>query len=60
MEHSSMVGNAHTSLLISVSTAVVSFVEAGEAMKSVAGLISTVAGVMAIRYYYHATKNIKK
>lgn len=60
MEHQSLAGNGHTSLLISVFTAVVSFADAGEAMKSLAGFISIVAGIMAIRYYYHATKNVKK
>ena len=60
MEHNPSVGNAHVSLLVSIFTAIVSFADAGEAMKSVAGLISTVAGLMAIRYYHHATKKVKK
>ena len=60
MEHSAVVGNAHVSLLVSIFTAAVSFADAGEAMKSLAGFISIVAGLMAIRYYYHATKNVQK
>jgi hypothetical protein len=60
METPAYAGNAHASLFISIFTAAVSFADAGEAMKSLAGLISIVAGIMAIRYYYHATKNVKK
>lgn len=60
MEHTQTAGNAHTSAIISMVTAAMSFVDAGEVMKHVAGLISIVTGIMAIRYYYHATKNVKK
>ena len=60
METPASVGNAHASLLVSIFTAAVSFADAGEAMKSLAGLISIIAGIMAIRYYYHATKSVQK
>ena len=60
MEHTHTAGNAHTSAVISIVTAAMSFVDAGEVMKLLAGVISIVTGIMAIRYYYHATKNIKK
>lgn len=60
MDHTSAAGNAHTNAIISIFTAVMSFADAGEAMKSLAGLISIITGLMAIRYYYHATKNVKK
>lgn len=60
MDHHSYAGNANTSFFISVFTALVSFANAAEAVKSVAGLVSIFTGVMAIRYYYHATKKINK
>jgi hypothetical protein len=60
MEHTNSAGPAHTNALISILTAAMSFANAGEVMKHLAGLISIVTGIMAIRYYYHATKNVKK
>lgn len=60
MDHNTYAGNANTSFFISAVSAVLSFANAGEAVKSLAGLVSIVTGVMAIRYYYHATKKLKK
>lgn len=60
MDHTNPVGTANTNFIISVFTAVVSFVNVTEAVKSFAGLVSIVTGLMAIRYYYHATKKVKK
>lgn len=60
MEHQTYAGNANTSFFISVFTALVSFANAAEGVKSLAGLVSIATGIMAIRYYYHATKKINK
>lgn len=52
----------HISLAVSILSGIIAWInmlEAAELIKNGAGIISMAAGVMAIRYYYYATKKNK-
>lgn len=62
MDNHHYAGHGHISLLVSILMGVFAWVGAldfSEVLKIAAGLVSVVAGIMAIRYYYYATKKIK-
>lgn len=53
----------HISLAVSILSGIIAWIntlEVAELIKNGAGVVSMLAGVMAIRYYYYATKKNKK
>jgi hypothetical protein len=62
MENNNSVSNGHTSLLISVLSGSVAWVDAQSVdmgVKIFSSCVSLVAGLMAIRYYHYNTKRVK-
>lgn len=62
MENNNSVSNGHTSLLISILSASVAWIDAQSVdlgVKLFSSSVSLVAGLMAIRYYHYNTKRIK-
>jgi hypothetical protein len=63
MDNNQNVEHGHVSLAVSLVGAVFAWINGhnvSETVKAMAGLVSIVAGVMAIRYYYYATIKAKK
>jgi len=52
--------NADSATIISISTAIVSIANFQPVVTMMASLIAIISGSLAIRYYYKATKEIKK
>lgn len=54
--------NGHAALAVSLITGFIAWIgsfDFGDIVKTVSMLVSIGAGIMAIRYYYHATKKHK-
>lgn len=62
MENNNNVQNGHASLLISVITASIAWIDVKDVdiwVKLITGVFTVVASTMAIRYYHYNTKQIK-
>jgi hypothetical protein len=51
---------ADSAVIVSISSAIVSIANFQPLVTLLASLVAIVSGVFAIRYYYRATKNLKK
>ena len=63
MEQNNDLQYGHISLLVSLLTGFFAWLgslNAGEVLKGLSLIVSIGAGIMAIRYYYYATKKAKK
>lgn len=61
--HNHITGHGHASLLISLISGVIAWVNlhtVPELLKTGSAFVSIFAGIMAIRYYYYATKKAQK
>jgi 5-bromo-4-chloroindolyl phosphate hydrolysis protein len=58
MEHN-YAGQGHVSLGVSIIMGILARIDVGEFLKNGSVVISIIAGIMAIRYYYYATKKQK-
>ena len=49
----------HISLAVSLLMGILARIDVGQGLKELSTIISIIAGIMAIRYYYVSTKNKK-
>lgn len=62
MYNGTNIGSGVTNLIVSVLTGIIAWmngISVGEFVKIVSGIISAVAGLMAIRHFYYSTKKLK-
>ena len=63
MDNNNYAEHGHVSLIVTLLSGVFAWLsshEFGEVIRTTAGLIAIISGVMAVRYYYYATKKQKQ